>query len=168
MYNWIGKRRKTSEDHLSERKGIMKLTKILCLCLVLCLTVASLVACGGGRAMMTLEDKELSVNVYEFLLSRMKGTLAYYGYDVYNDKFWKTVISSDGETYDDYFCATIRREAAHYLIADRLFDEYGLSLTDTDKAEIDELMAACVKRAGSRAALNSELKKFGVNCFSSL
>ena len=142
---------------------MIKRSKILCLCLVLCLLVALLASCSGGKAMMTLEDKTLSVNTYEFLLSRMKGTLAYYGYGVQNDKFFNTVISSDGMTYNEYFGGTIRREASHYLIADYLFDKEGLTFTDADEAEIDKIMDTAVKRAGSRAALNSALKEYGVN-----
>jgi hypothetical protein len=113
--------------------------------------------------MMTLEDKTLSVNTYEFLLSRLKGTLAYYGYGVQNDKFFNVVISSDGMTNNEYFCATIRREATHYLIADYLFDKEGLTFSETDEAEINKIMDTAVERAGSRAALNSALKEYGVN-----
>jgi len=113
--------------------------------------------------MMTLEDKQLSVNVYEFLLSRMKGTLGFYGYDITSDSFWRTVVSADGSTYDDYFCGEIRREAACYLIADHLFDEYGLTLSVQEEKAIDDLLASHESKAGSRAALNEKLKMFGVN-----
>ena len=112
---------------------------------------------------MTLEDKTLSVNVYEFLLSRMKGTLGYYGYDITSESFWRTIVSSDGTTYDDYFCAEIEREAKYYLVADHLFDVYGLSLSDADNKKIDDLMAKHEKSAGSRTSLNEKLKAFGVN-----
>ena len=140
-----------------------KTIKILSLCLVICLLCGSLAACAQQKTMMTLGDKTLSVNVYEFLLSRMKGTLGYYGYDITSESFWRTVVSSDGTTYDDYFCAEIEREAAYYLIADHLFDEYGLVLSEKEEKAIDDLMAKHEKTAGSRTALNEKLKVFGVN-----
>ena len=137
--------------------------KTLGLCLILCLLLPTLAACGEGKAIVSIEDKSLSANVYEFMLSRMKGTLGYYGYDIENESFWKTIVSSDGVTYDDYFCATILSEATNYVIADYLFDKEGLTLSDGDIKAVDELLAAYVKRAGSKTALNAELKKYGVN-----
>ncbi len=142
-----------------QMKKSLKIISIF-VCLMLCL--AALPACKAEVA-MSYDDKALSVNVYEFLLSRMKGTLEYYGYDVYSAAFWNTVTDMDGTTYDDYFKETIKDQAINYLVADKLFDENGLSLSDSDNERIDELMAAYVKRAGSRSLLNSELKEFGVN-----
>lgn len=132
----------------------------LILCLVICVT--SLASCKG-ETLITFEDKSISKNTYEFMLSRMKGTLAYYGYDVEGSSFWKTVVASDGTTYDDYFCATILQETVHYAIADHLFDKEGLVFDKESEDAVDELMAAYVKKAGSRTALNSELKEFGIN-----
>ena len=140
-----------------------RIIKILSICLVFCLLCGSLAACGQQKTMMTLNDKTLSVNVYEFLLSRMKGTLGYYGYDITDESFWRTVVSSDGMTYDDYFCSEIEREAKFYLVADHLFDEHGLTLSEADQKAIDDLMAKHEKSAGSRTALNEKLKVFGVN-----
>lgn len=126
--------------------------------------VGALVSCSGqGKAMMSLGEKSLSVNIYELLLSRMKGTLYTYGYKVDDESFWKTVISADGMTYDDYFCITILEEASRYLIADYLFDLNGLTVTDEQEAQLDEAMASLVKAAGSATALNSDLKTYGVN-----
>lgn len=140
-----------------------KTIKIICLCLALCLFAGAFASCGKQKTLMTLEEKTLSVNVYEFLLSRMKGTLGYYGYDITSEAFWRTVVSSDGTTYDDYFCAEIEREAKYYLVADHLFDEYGLKLSPEDEKKIDDLMTKHEKKAGSRTALNEKLKAFGVN-----
>ncbi len=132
----------------------------LFLCLVLC---ASVFASCASKPLLTLDDKTLSVNVYEFLLSRMKGTLAYYGYEVDKDSFWNTVSDMDGTTYNDYFCETIKAQAINYIVADELFDKEGLSLTDEDNAEVEKLLNAYIERVGSKTALNEELKEFGVN-----
>ena len=136
--------------------------KIISGLLLICALISCFSACGA-KTMMSLEDKKISVNVYEFLLSRMKGTLSYYGYDVTDSSFWNTIIAADGTTYNDYFCATIRQEASHYLIADYLFDKEGLVFDEKKEAAVDELMDAYEKKAGSQIKLNAELKDFGVN-----
>ncbi len=136
--------------------------KILSLFICVLLCVSALASCSTDT-LMSYEDKTLSLNVYEFLLSRMKGTLAYYGYDVTSSAFWNMVNDMDGTTYDDYFCQTIKEQAMNYIVADKLFDEEGLALSESDLEQIDSLMEAYVKKAGSKSALNAELKKFGVN-----
>ena len=142
------------------KKSIKFIALVLCLCMI----GALLCSCAGkGETMMTFADKSLTVNTYELMLSRMKGTLASYGYEVGSEKFWKTVISSDGTTYDDYFRTSVMEQASRYVIADYLFDRYGLVLTDEREKLVDDLMDLMVERAGSKTALNSELRGFGAN-----
>lgn len=141
-----------------------KIMKILSFLLVMCLVFGACISCSSkGEVMMSFEEKTLSVNAYELLLSRMKGALYTYGYEVDKGSFWKTVISADGMTYDDYFCITIMEEASRYLIADHLFDLYGLSVTEKMESELEKVMDSLVEKAGSKMALNNELKTFGVN-----
>ena len=139
-----------------------KTVKIIALSLCLIMLLSFFASCGA-KELMTYEDKTLSVNVYEFLLSRMKGTLDYYGYDVDSESFWKTVAYMDGTTYDEYFCNTIKEQAINYIVADKLFDELGLTLSAKEEARVDEILAAYVKKAGNETKLNAELKEFGVN-----
>ncbi len=146
----------------TERINMKKTLKIITLCLAAVICMMTFASCAP-RAIMTLGEKSISVNIYEFLLSRMKGTLGYYGYDITSDTFWLTVETSDGMTRDDYFCEEIKRETAYYLIADKLFDDYGLTLGADEEKKIDDLLATHEKKAGSRAALNEKLKAFGVN-----
>lgn len=141
-----------------------KITKILSLTLALLLMLGALASCAsGGQAVMTFADKSMSVNTFELLLSRMKGTLMDYGYDVDSDTLWKTIISVSGATYDDYFRTSVLEQASRYLIADYLFDRNGLKLTEEREAIVDELMNMFVKQAGSKTNLNAELKEFGAN-----
>ncbi len=138
--------------------------KIKILSLLLCLAVCLSAFCScGTKSIASLEDKNISVNLYEFLLSRMKGTLAYYGYNVTDESFWKTIVSSDGMTYDEYFRAEMMRQTVHYLIADYLFDKEGLALDSESEKAVDDLMASHLNKAGGKTALNAELKSFGVN-----
>jgi len=139
-----------------------KTVKITALALCLIMLVSAFASCGA-KQLMSYGDKTLSVNVYEFLLSRMKGTLEYYGYDVDSESFWKTVVDMQGTTYDEYFCNTIKEQAINYVVAEKVFDEAGLTLSAEDEARVDEILAAYVKKAGSETKLNAELKEFGVN-----
>ena len=141
-----------------------KITNILSLTLAVLLMLGALASCAsGGQAVMTFADKSMSVNTFELLLSRMKGTLMDYGYDVDSDTLWRTIISVSGATYDDYFRTSVLEQASRYLIADYLFDRNGLKLTEEREAIVDELMNMFVKQAGSKTNLNAELKEFGAN-----
>ncbi len=142
-------------------KKIIKLTAAL---LIFCLIGAFFASCSSqGTPLMSFADKTLTVNHYQLLLTRMKGTLASYGYEVEKDSFWRTVISADGMTWEDYFEAAILEEASRYLIAGYLFDRNGLILDAETEAEIDALMDKMIDHAGSETALNSILKDYGVN-----
>ena len=138
--------------------------KALLVCVVICIVAMLLPSCAKkGETLMSLDGSTLSVNTYSLLLSRMKGTLKYYGYSVEDDSFFRQIISSDGETLDSYFSDEIFEKAKIYLIADYLFDKHGLMLDGDREAEIEGLISDMQKSLGSRSALNGELKKYGVN-----
>lgn len=147
---------------LKQKKGIIKIICIICTFALLCINITGC-SSRSKKTLLCYEDRELSVGVYEFLLTRMKGTLEGYGYDVFKETFWNTVISSDGLTYDDYFKTAVLEQAYNYLISDYLFDKEGLTLSDYDKDTVNQLMDALEKKAGSKNNLNSELSKCGIN-----
>ena len=138
--------------------------RTIALLLCICLLAITFVSCGAqGEPMMSLADKVITLNTYQLLLSRMKGTLGYYGYNVNRESFWKTTISADGMTWDDYFCTVILEEASRYLISDYLFDRNGLVFSSEREEFVNQLMDALVKKAGSKTKLNEDLKQFGAN-----
>ena len=142
--------------------------KLLLLVLALALCLPLLVGCSGknGKTLMSIEDTKLSVNTYQLLLSRMKGTLAKYQYDVNSDAFWSTVVDMENSTYDEYFRATILENAKTYVIGTYLFDEvYGLTLPKETLDAIDAELAEFVEYDGdgSKAAFNQILADYGVN-----
>lgn len=143
-------------------KRIIKSLAFL-LCAVLMLGAVCSCSSSFGAPLLSIADNDLSVNTYELMLARMKGTLAAYGYNVESASFWKTTVSSDGMTWDDYFCSAILDEATRYVIADYLFDLNGLILTDEREQYVDSLMDALIKRVGSKTRLNEDLKKYGAN-----
>lgn len=134
--------------------------------LILCMLAGSLglVACSQkATPMATLDDYVISTNVYQFLLSRVKGTLSRAGYSVASADFWETVVDSNGTTYDEYFRQAVLVDARRYLAAMVLFDELKLVLPQSQYDKIDEDIQESITTAGSKSALNSELATFGVN-----
>ena len=136
--------------------------KIISFAMAILLLAASLVSCSSG-AILKLEKKELSANLYEFLLSRMKGALESMGYKTSSPDFWNTIVSVSGMTYGDYVKTQVLEQAYTYIVADYLFDKEGLTLPKDMLANIEDLMDKLVKRAGSKMNLNAELSSYGVN-----
>ena len=139
---------------------------VLMLACVLCLPL--LAGCSGqhGKTLMSLENTTLSVNTYQLLLSRMKGTLARYQYEVDSESFWNTVVDMEHSTYDEYFRTTILENAKNYVIGVYLYDEvYGLKLPQETIDAIDAELAEFVEYDGdgSKAAFNQILAEYGVN-----
>ncbi len=140
----------------------------LLLCLTLALTsVLPLTSCSHklGDPLMTLDDQILTVNMFELLLSRVKGNLALSGYQVAGDSLWDTIVTSDGTTYDEFVRQTTLIDAKEYLAAAVLFEELGLSLAVGTEDEIDSELADIQKERynGSKSQFNAALSAFGVN-----
>ena len=135
---------------------------LLCLAL-LCGSVTALTSCATPTPIATLGDHEITVNMYQFLLSRIKGKLGRAGYSVESADFWSTIVDKDNTTYDEYFRQTALADVRSYLAALSVFEEKGLSLPESEydriDAELDDYLAA----AGSKSALDAELSAFGVN-----
>ena len=150
----------------------MKKTRIICALLSFALifsAVCSLSSCKKkSEVIMTISDGEISKSIdkstYAFLLSRMRGTLDYYGYEVDDASFWRTVISKDNRTWDDHFSDTIFEQTKLYLTIEYLFEKEGLTLDAARVEKVENTISGMIAVKGSRAALNSELKAYGVNC----
>lgn len=115
---------------------------------------------------MKLGDQELSVNMYELMLSRMKGTLKYNGQPTESADFWNTIISQKGGTYNDFFCHSIQEEAKKMLIKLYMFEEiYHLTLPESNYDAIDEYIKDALEliHDGSKTEFNQELSQYGVN-----
>ena len=166
-----------------ERTGSLMKTKHTLLrtaaaLLALVLLLLSAVSCSGrGKALMTLKKDgvsvSLSINEYELMLSRMKGSLSFYGVTkngatALEDAFWEVQDKFDGEnfqTHDEYYRATILENAKAYLAAAYLFEKNGLSLSETQRQEIADAMTELLRvdGDGSKTKLNSVLANYGMN-----
>ncbi len=140
--------------------------KIISLVLICVMTasVLSLASCGGKKV-MKIEDSKISVSVYEveFFMTRMKGLLQNYGYNVSSSAWWGTIMNMQGLTVDEYYKTRTLKDVSQYMIAQYLFDKEGLEISKEEKQQIDDAIDVLVEFAGSKNAFNSILAEYGVN-----
>lgn len=136
---------------------------------MLCLLMLAFCLASCARSenvLMSIGDQAMTLNTYELLLSRMKGTLELSGYPTDEDSFWDQIISTKGETYDDYFCSSVLDEAKKMLVQLYLYEEvYGLTLPQKQLAAVDEFISdvLTLNFDGSTSDFNRYLSNFGVN-----
>ena len=134
------------------------------LCLTLLLGALSMTACASkSPVLLKLDGVEITANQYQFLLSRVKGSLHYTGYNVASDSFWNMIIDDRNTTYDDYFRNAVLEDARRYVAALTIFEEKGLVLPQSYLDRIDEDIEEFTRDAGSTSALNSQLSAYGIN-----
>lgn len=142
-------------------------TRVLSLCLCLLMLLSCFSACGtSGKTMMSIGKQELSINMYQLMLSRYRGTMEYSYPEAAKSEFWDIVIDSTGTTYNDYFTASIYDNAKTYVAAMYIFEEVEkLELPEGTLNVIDEEMKAMVTELadGSKTAFNAQLSQYGVN-----
>ena len=153
------------------------LLRAAALMLVIMMLVAPLSSCASGKKMLTLKvdgkTYSISVNIYELMLSAMKGTLAAYGYTnngytPSQNSFWDIMDTYDNqvmETADSFYRKSVLENCKTYLVSLYLFDKYGLKLSASAEKEIEDTMDELVKTDGdgSKTKLNSVLAEYGVN-----
>ncbi len=128
------------------------------------LTSLSLVSCAEKPVPLAeLDGEAISVNMYRFFLSRVKGTLGRAGYSIDSDDFWDSIIDQNNTTYDEYFRQVALTDTRRYLAALAIFNERDMTLPKSELEQIDEDIAEYIETAGSKSALNSELASFGIN-----
>lgn len=152
--------------------------KILTVLLALLLFCLPLAGCSSakGKTLLTLEkDGEkavLSVNLYELMLSRVKGRFVVDGetnggYSPTDDAFWNVLDDyGDGngkQTLGDYYSGLVLDNCRIYVTAEWLFESEGLTLPDSVIAEVDTQMQDLINSYGSKTKLNAVLSDYGVN-----
>lgn len=148
------------------------LVKAICLVLTVVLLCAMMCACTPQKEevidpILSYGEHEIPLGLYEFMLSRMKGTLARNRYDVtVTSNFWVTTHPlGNGLTNEEYYNKTILENCRNYLAALVIFEREGLSLSDEVVASIDEEIAFYVDydADGSVAEFDEKLADYGIN-----
>ncbi len=140
-----------------------KLIAILAACLACVLLLSG--CASHGKTLIKAGKEEISVNVFQLYLSRMKGSLAQAGHAVTDANYWSTYISTDHTTTADFYTAQVLEGLKHIAAAMIMYEEYGLSLSDTVVDEIDAWIEELIESdgEGSKATLNSILAAYGAN-----
>lgn len=152
--------------------------RLFTLLVALVLLALPLASCSSkGKTLLTL-DKDgvkvtFSVNLYEFMLSRMKGALVSNGYTVdgytpEQDSFWDYQDKFNGtdiQTLNEYYGDLILENCRTYLAAMWYFESMGLTLSEEQKQSIEERLDDVLEEHGdgSKTKLNSVLSNFGIN-----
>ena len=150
-----------------------KITLRITTLLLALLMLFSCVACQNklGKPLMTLNKDgikvSLSVNLYELMLSRMKGVLyqsgtTHQGIDVSSPLFWEFQDTFDGtnfETIDQFYCNVVLENCRTYLSILYLFEKHVGKLSDADQEALDEIMDELLATDGdgSMTKLNAVL-----------
>ena len=114
----------------------------------LCLAAASLAACGKKAELDTtatiaaLDGENVTAGVANFLLRYQQTQFesSYGGWlkSYYGDNLWNMDLMGTGELYGDTFKNEIMTELERMLLAEKHMADYGVELTDEEKAAIAE------------------------------
>lgn len=152
-----------------KNKPMNLLKRALALALALCALVALCASCTAKAEVpdpvLECEDEKLPLYFYEFMLSRMKGSLARNKYPVKDDSFWATEVEKTGQTYEEYYNESILESCKKYFASAVLFDEMGLTLPKSTLAAIDEELAFYVDYDGDgdQSAFDELISAYGVD-----
>ena len=143
--------------------------------LLLCLSLAGC-SSAKGKTLLTLEKDgrtaTLSVNLYELMLSRLKGALigngaTNGGYSPTDDAFWNVLDtygdSDEKQTCAAYYSGLILENCKTYVAAEWLFEQKGLTLSDEAIANADSKLKDLLDSYGSKTKLNAVLSDYGIN-----
>ena len=147
------------------RKDKMK-KKIIPVVAFLLAALLLLSGCAShGKTLIEAGNTEISVNVFQLYLSRMKGSLKSAGNDVNNQEFWDTYVGLDNQTQSDYYTHQVFEGLRQIAAALVLYDELGLALDPAVTEEIDLWIETLIEEVGegSKSQLNSVLSAYGAN-----
>ena len=125
-----------------------------------------------GPVIMEAEGQTVHLSLYEFLLSRMKGTLYNSGYPVRVQSFWGDPAADTGKTHEEYYHERILETCKAYLASLVLYEQLCESgeLAEMPQSVYDEIDALIELNIGlgyvadgSRDKMNEILSKYGVN-----
>ena len=127
------------------------LKKVLLLMLVLA-TLLPLASCGGKSVtVIEFNGEKMTSNVFSYMLSENKSyLLAMYGMTDSAD-LWNMQITEGGETIGDNFKNQIVETAKNLVVAKAVAKEYGITISEENKAAVQKVVDECIATYGSRA-----------------
>ena len=141
--------------------------------LVLCTALSLFAACSEQERETTADTSpifecdgiELPLFFYEFMMSRVKGSLARNQHKVTDPDFWYTVIEGDGRTYEEFYNDYVLERCKYYLAALVIFEQEGLTLPKSKLQEIEEEVQFYIDYdgKGSEEDFSASIRKLGVD-----
>lgn len=139
----------------------MKKLIIFLLCAIFVLP--ALVSCSGGRV-MKYKGAYISEDMYRYWVKSWKSYYVGNFSDVEDtEEFWQAMNSS-GVTNETYISEQIDTRIKYYVIAQKLFDDYGLKLDKETEERIESDINDQIEKYGSKSAFNEYLDgEYGIN-----
>lgn len=137
------------------------INKLLSLLLVTATMVTLLVGCSnnGSEKVMEYNGYAVTEGMYRYWMKAWKDEYVNNYSDIADTVAFWTAENSAGGTNEEYVTSEINNRIRYYLIAQSLFDEYKLELTDEEKEEIQNDLNEQIEYYGSRSAYNEHLKE---------
>ena len=148
-------------------KGIaVRITLILLVASLLCGLLTACSVKDSEKPVLEYGKIEISRGMYEFMLSRMKATLARNKYDVsVTSDFWSESHAGTQLTHEEYYNQSILDNCKNYLAALVIFEEEGLSLSKSVLNDIEEEISFYIEYdgQGEEKKLDAILSKYGIS-----
>ncbi len=142
-----------------------KMKKVLALLLALA-SAFVFSACGDDSpAVMELDGVEITAAMYHYWASSAKGNYLYTYEDVTDTaECWARDLGN-GQTVAEYFDTVTLETVKENLVAMKLFKDYGLKITKSEKEGVDGYIGDVIKEYadGSTKLMNTVLSEYGIN-----
>lgn len=140
--------------------------RLVCLLLALLLCAAALISCKEEvkEPVMEYAGEKIPLEMYDFVLSRLKGSLARQGHDVSaTSEFWDEIHGDSDLTNEEYYTQAALDTCKNYLAALVIFEEEGMTLSKTALENIEEEIGFYIEYdgKGDEAKLDLILQKYG-------
>lgn len=142
------------------KNNFIRSTAVVLILSIMCVIFAG---CGKTQTAMSLGDIKISSNMFCYWMSKYKAMYlyTYLGTAQDNEQFWTQEIANGVKT-GDFLHAMAVSTIMSNLVCLKLFDDYGLKLTDEQMKSIDTSIQNKISSAGGKSALNSTLSAYGV------
>ena len=142
----------------------------MCLALVLAMALLCFASCGiiKGDTVMEYEGYKITEAMYSYWASSFKGLLlsdlmssGQYS-SASESAIWSTPLE-DGSTYGSFWKEYLDSYAKQVLVCQKLFDDYGLRLSEAAKTRVESSIEQLEIGFGGVAGLNEYLAKYNLN-----
>lgn len=142
------------------------INKLIGLLLITATMLTVFVGCAGEGSEKVMEYKGYAVTegMYRYWMKAWKDDYVNNYSDVQDTEAFWTAENAAGGTNEEYISDVIKTRIRYYLVAQSLFDEYKLELTDEEKDAIKTDIDEQIEYYGTRSAYNEHLKEtYGMN-----